>query len=84
MDQLGLIMEMCGAPPTEVLDVSTRRHLFFDDDNNPTIGPNSRGKIRRPNTKTLSGVTGCRDESFLQFICVSKVNNIIGLFGMGS
>lgn len=33
IDQLAYIMEICGVPPAEVLQLSTRRHLFFDDDN---------------------------------------------------
>jgi dual specificity tyrosine-phosphorylation-regulated kinase 2/3/4 len=71
MDQLGLIMEINGIPPDDVLEEATRRHLFFDDENNPNLQPNTRGKIRRPNTKTLSGVLRCHDESFLQFIEVT-------------
>lgn len=33
IDQLAYIMEICGVPPAEVLQLSTRKHLFFDDDN---------------------------------------------------
>lgn len=33
VDQLAFIMEVCGLPNQSVLDISTRRHLFFDDSN---------------------------------------------------
>ena len=29
---------------------------------------NSRGKTRKPNTKTLNGVLRCKDENFLDLI----------------
>lgn len=56
MDQLGLIMEICGIPDGYILDQATRKSLFFDDNNQPAIKPNSRGKLRRPNTKSISSV----------------------------
>lgn len=56
MDQLGLIMEICGIPDDYILDQATRKSLFFDDNNQPAIKPNSRGKLRRPNTKSISSV----------------------------
>lgn len=56
MDQLGLIMEICGVPPDDVLEQSTRKHLFFTEDNLPNLKPNSRGKLRKPNTKSIASV----------------------------
>lgn len=56
VDQLAFIMEVCGLPKQGVLDVSTRRHLFFDDNNKPILMPNSKGKIRQPSAKSLAQV----------------------------
>lgn len=56
MDQLGLILEICGIPDNYVLEMSTRKNLFFDENNQPTIKPNSRGKVRKPNTKSITSV----------------------------
>lgn len=68
MDQLGLIMEICGIPPTYILELSTRKNLFFDSNNHPALKPNSRGKIRKPNTKTLTSVLRWTEKSFLKFL----------------
>lgn len=61
-------MEIKGVPPNSVLAKSTRRHLFFDESNSPILKENSRGKVRRPNTKTLNGVLRCKDKNFLDLI----------------
>ena len=68
MDQLGLIMEIWGAPPDSILEQSTRKNLFFDNNNNPVLKPNSRGKLRKPNTKSLSSVLRWTDKSFIKFL----------------
>jgi dual specificity tyrosine-phosphorylation-regulated kinase 2/3/4 len=56
VDQLAFIMEVCGLPNQNVLDISTRRHLFFDESNQPILMPNSKGKIRQPKAKSLAQV----------------------------
>ena len=61
-------MEIKGVPPTNILDISTRRKLFFDSLGEPIIVANSRGKKRKPLSKTLSGVLRCTDETFLNFL----------------
>ena len=81
-DQLGLIIEICGAPPIEMLKDASRSKLFFDEDGNPDLKPNSRGKIRKPNTKTLPGILRCKDKNFLHFLMVSLLTLV--LFPMGS
>jgi len=68
MDQLGLIMEICGMPDDYILEQSTRKSLFFDENNQPVLKPNSRGKIRQPNTKSLTSVLKCTDKSFINFL----------------
>lgn len=42
-------MEICGKPHRSVLDISTRKNLFFDSNNEPILTENSRGKVRLPN-----------------------------------
>ena len=61
MEQLGYIMEINGVPEEYILKLATRGHLFFDESGQPKLEPNSRGKIRRPNTKKLMSVLKCQD-----------------------
>jgi dual specificity tyrosine-phosphorylation-regulated kinase 2/3/4 len=68
MDQLGLIMELKGVPEEYLLDLASRRKLFFDADNNPIIVENSKGRKRRPNTKSLKTKLNCTDAEFLDFL----------------
>ncbi|XP_076325984.1 dual specificity tyrosine-phosphorylation-regulated kinase 4-like isoform X2 [Tachypleus tridentatus] len=67
-DQLACIMEIIGPPPVEVLEVASRRRLFFDSKGNPRNTTNSKGKKRRPGTKTLPLVLGCYEEQFVNFL----------------
>jgi len=53
VEQLAYIMEYLGEPPKELLEISTRRKLFFNSDGSPKIVPNSRGKCRYPGTRSL-------------------------------
>jgi dual specificity tyrosine-phosphorylation-regulated kinase 2/3/4 len=68
IDQLAYIMEILGIPDKQVLALSTRKHLFFDDNNQAIIVPNSRGKERTPNSKQLERVLKCQDPKFLSFL----------------
>jgi serine/threonine protein kinase len=68
MDQLGLIMELWGIPDDDVLEQSTRKNLFFSDDNQPALKPNSRGKMRKPNTKSITSVLRWTDNAFIDFL----------------
>ena len=53
VEQLAYIMEYLGEPPKELLEISTRKKLFFNVDGSPKIVPNSRGKKRYPGTRSL-------------------------------
>jgi len=68
MEQLGCIMEIFGKPPTDLVDISNRKKMFFDSQGAPRIVPNSRGKKRRPNTKDLAKALSCNDKNFVSFI----------------
>lgn len=61
IDQLAYIMEVCDVPPPDVLAMSTRKNLFFNEQDEPVLAPNSRGKIRQPNTKTLAQILRCKN-----------------------
>ena len=46
---------MKDVPDDSIIGISTRKNLFFDPkDNSPIIVANSRGRKRKPNTKTLA------------------------------
>ncbi|KAG8195327.1 hypothetical protein JTE90_028468 [Oedothorax gibbosus] len=67
-DQLACIMELFGPPPASVLDAASRKRLFFDSKGTPRSLTNSKGKKRKPSSKTLGVVLGCSDEDFVNFI----------------
>ncbi|KAG2180831.1 hypothetical protein INT43_008410 [Umbelopsis isabellina] len=67
-DQLACIMEVQGVPDKYLVDKSTRKKLFFDSYSNPRIVPNSKGKKRRPGSKTLAQALKCTDDLFLDFV----------------
>jgi dual specificity tyrosine-phosphorylation-regulated kinase 2/3/4 len=68
VEQLAYIMEIKGIPADYLLDMSSRKKLFFDPLGEPIVVPNSKGKKRRPLTKTLKGVLRCSDQNFLAFL----------------
>lgn len=61
-EQLLCIMETMGLPPKSVIENSTRKKLFFDSNMVVRIVPNSRGKKRKPASKTLGQVLKCNDK----------------------
>jgi hypothetical protein len=68
MEQLAFMMEIKGIPPNNILEQSTRRKIFFDSAWNPILAPNSRGKVRKPKSKTLANVLKCSDMNFISFL----------------
>lgn len=67
-EQLACIMEIFGPPPRDIIEKSTRRKLFFDSTLKPRVTVSSKGRRRRPSSKTLSQSLKCEDEAFLDFI----------------
>jgi len=71
-------MEVRGHPPEQILDQSTRRKIFFDEETDEPLllTTDSRGKLRIPGTKPLhqilngcSGTSGeCSSQNFIDFI----------------
>lgn len=67
-EQLSCIMEVLGIPDKEFVNRSSRKKLFFDTNGAPRAVINSKGRRRRPGTKSLSQVLRCNDEEFVDFI----------------
>lgn len=67
-EQLGCIMEVFGPPERRLLEGCTRAKLFFDGTGKPKPVVSSRGRKRRPSTKTLAQALKCQDEGLLDFI----------------
>lgn len=44
VEQLLCIMEIMGAPPQHLIEAASRKKVFFDANNQPTVVPNSRGE----------------------------------------
>jgi len=63
-------MQVFDVPDPALIKLSSRRSLFFDPkDNQPIIVANSRGRKRKPNSKTLQQILNkCTDFLFLDFI----------------
>ena len=61
-------MEIKGVPPRSMIVLASRRKMFFDDDYRPLQNPNSKGKLRLPNSKSLKNQMRCEDETFVDFI----------------
>lgn len=61
-------MEIKGMPPRSMIVMASRRKIFFDDDYSPIIAPNSKGKVRKPNSKNLEKLMNCDDPTFVDFI----------------
>ncbi|KFM68594.1 Dual specificity tyrosine-phosphorylation-regulated kinase 4, partial [Stegodyphus mimosarum] len=61
-------MEVLGPPPPAVLELASRRRLFFDSKGNPRCITNSKGKKRRPGSRPLSMALNTDDQDFVHFI----------------
>ncbi|GAA5874038.1 hypothetical protein JCM1840_006126 [Sporobolomyces johnsonii] len=67
-EQLACIMEVMGLPEKYLVDRSSRKRLFFDSTGAPRPVVNSKGRRRRPGSKTLAQVLKTDDELFIDFI----------------
>lgn len=45
VEQLLCIMEVMGVPPRHLINEASRKKVFFDANNQPTVVPNSRGAL---------------------------------------
>jgi dual specificity tyrosine-phosphorylation-regulated kinase 2/3/4 len=67
-EQLACIMEVFGPPDKHLIEKSTRKKLFFDSLGKPRLTISSKGKRRRPSSRTLQQTLKCDDEVFLDFV----------------
>ncbi|KAI7847099.1 kinase-like domain-containing protein, partial [Circinella umbellata] len=67
-EQLACIMEIQNVPEKHLIEKSSRKKLFFDSNGTPRISPNSKGRKRRPGTKTLGQALKSSDENFIDFV----------------
>ena len=67
-EQLACIMEVFGPPEKHLIEKSSRKKLFFDSLGKPRLTVSSKGKRRRPSSKTLEQTLKCSDEAFLDFL----------------
>jgi dual specificity tyrosine-phosphorylation-regulated kinase 2/3/4 len=67
-EQLACIMEVFGPPEKYLVEKSARKKLFFDSNGKPKPVVSSKGKRRRPSTKTLAQALNCGDEIFVDFM----------------
>jgi len=67
-EQLSCIMEILGVPEKEFINRSSRKRLFFDSTGAPRPVVNSKGRRRRPGTKSLAQVLRTDDHVFVDFI----------------
>jgi dual specificity tyrosine-phosphorylation-regulated kinase 2/3/4 len=67
-EQLACIMEIFGPPEKHLIEKSSRKKLFFDSLGKPRVTVSSKGRRRRPSSKTLQQALKIDDEAFLDFI----------------
>ncbi|KAL5280197.1 DYRK4 family protein [Megaselia abdita] len=68
VEQLACIMEVNGLPPEDVIASAVRRRLFFDSRGNPRCITNSKGRKRKPASKSLVQALRCSDTQFIHFV----------------
>ncbi|KAF2151088.1 dual specificity protein kinase pom1 [Myriangium duriaei CBS 260.36] len=67
-EQLACIMEIFGPPSRDIIEKCTRRKLFFDSSWKPRVTVSSKGRRRRPSSKSLNIALKCDDDAFLDFL----------------
>jgi len=67
-EQMGLIMELRGVPPINLIEEATRKDLFFDKNLMPLPVKDNSGELLRPNSKSLAHFIEPEDKNFLKFI----------------
>ncbi|CAG9330885.1 unnamed protein product [Blepharisma stoltei] len=67
-DQLLCFIEHLNAPPQHLINLASKRLLFFDENNEVILVKNHKGKVRMPGTLSLETVLKGADELFIDFI----------------
>ena len=62
-------MELCGLPPSHIIDLSRKKDHYFDTDYSPfLIEDDELGILRIPESKTLEKMVPSQDSKFIDFI----------------
>ncbi len=67
-EQLACIMEIFGPPDRHLVERCTRKKLFFDSVGKPRVTVSSKGRRRRPSSKTLQQALKTDDDAFVDFV----------------
>ncbi|KAK3700735.1 serine/threonine protein kinase, CMGC, dual-specificity [Vermiconidia calcicola] len=67
-EQLACIMEIFGPPDRHLVERCTRKKLFFDSVGKPRVTVSSKGRRRRPSSRTLQQALKTEDEAFVDFV----------------
>ncbi|KAF2865533.1 hypothetical protein BDV95DRAFT_256185 [Massariosphaeria phaeospora] len=67
-EQLACIMEIFGPPEKHLIEKSSRKKLFFDSNGKPRVTVSTKGRRRRPSSKSLQQALKCDDDAFIDFI----------------
>ncbi|KAJ3222012.1 Dual specificity tyrosine-phosphorylation-regulated kinase [Clydaea vesicula] len=67
-EQLLCIMEIFGLPSMNLVDRGTRKKTYFDSNGTVKLVVNSKGKKRKPGSKSLSSILKNCDPLFIDFI----------------
>ncbi|KAK2942827.1 putative DYRK-family kinase pom1 [Blattamonas nauphoetae] len=68
VEQLAMIAEVVGAPPSQIVEISSRKKTFFDSNSNMKPVTNRDGKKRKAGSRPLPVALKCSDHDFLDFI----------------
>lgn len=61
-------MELRGIPPINIIESSTRKSEFFDDNLMPILVKDDKNKPIRPNSSSLAHFIENEDKKFMKFI----------------
>ena len=70
-EQLLCMMEMLGVPPSNILEISSKRSEYFLS-GEAIVVPNSHGRIRNPATRNINDKLKCSDNEALDLINSKK------------
>ena len=68
VEHMAKIMELRGVPPPKVFKESKRWNIFFKKDHTPHMCADSKGNMRRPNSKNLAELLKTKDPDLVDFL----------------
>lgn len=70
-DLMSRIVEVIGAPPSQVMIKASRKAFFFDSSGTPFMKPDAKGKIREVGGRPLNSIIDDPDFSNFLELCLS-------------